>query len=149
MKLYTPKHAGLITDAKEGEYVMDLSDWQDLCDIMEGFNSFKELKARVAKRKLEEKVGIDYDGLRDIWNEERMPHGTLRETFNGVINIFGDRSTDGRPPKQLPKDLVLALLADQFGTTVRSVRPKLQAVITAGFLKEQYGMVQFPLHMLR
>jgi hypothetical protein len=149
MKLYIPKQVSLITDAKEDEHVMDLLDWQDLYDIMEMFDSFKELKARVAKRKLEEKINIEYEGLRGIWDEERMPHGTLRETFNGVINIFGDEATDGRPPKKLPKDRLVALLADQFGTTVRSVKPKLQAVITAGFLKEEYGAVIFPVHMIR
>jgi len=149
MKLYIPKKVELITDAKEDEYVMDLSDWQDLCDIMVFFESFKELKARVAKRKLEEKINIEYEGLRDIWDEGRMPHGTLRETFNGVINVFGDEADNGRPPKRLAKDRLLALLADQFGTTVRSVKPKLQAVITAGYLKEEYGAVLFPVHMIR
>lgn len=149
MKLHIPKQVGLITDAKEDEHVMDLMDWQDLYDIMEVFDSFKELKARVAKRKLEEKINIEYEGLKNIWDEDRMPHGTLRETFNGVINIFGDEATDGKPPKKLPRDRLAALLADQFGTTVRSVKPKLQAVITAGFLKEEYGAVIFPVHMIR
>jgi hypothetical protein len=149
MKLYIPKQVSLITDAKEDEHVMDLMDWQDLYDIMEVFDSFKELKARVAKRKLEEKINIEYEGLKNIWDEDRMPHGTLRETFNAVVNIFGDEATDGRPPKKLPKDRLVALLADQFGTTVRSVKPKLQAVITAGFLKEEYGAVIFPVHMIR
>ncbi|MCK9601264.1 MAG: hypothetical protein M0R06_19650 [Sphaerochaeta sp.] len=149
MKLYFPKQVSLITDAKEDEHVMDLSDWQDLYDIMEMFDSFKELKARVAKRKLEEKINIEYEGLKNVWDEDRMPHGTLRETFNGVINVFGDEANDGHPPKKIAKDRLTALLADQFGTTVRSVKPKLKAVITAGFLKEEYGAVIFPTHMIR
>lgn len=149
MKLHIPKQVSLITDVKENEHVMDLSDWQDLADIMEMFESFKELKARVVKRKLEEKINIEYEGLRGIWDEERMPHGTLRETFNGVINVFGDESDNGHPPKKLPKDFLLALLADQFGTTVRSVKPKLKSVIVAGYLKEEYGSVIFPTHMIR
>ena len=149
MRLYIPKQVSLITDAKEDEHVMDLLDWQLLQDIMEGFDSFGELKARVDKRKLEEKINIDYEGLRNIWNEDKMPHGTLRETFNGVINVFGDEADNGRPPKKLPRDRLEALLADQFGTTVRSVRPKLRAVVIAGFLKEEYGAVMFPVHMLR
>jgi hypothetical protein len=149
MKLYTPKQVALVMDAKEDEYVMGLSDWQILQDIMEVYNSFEELKHQVSMRKREEKIAIRHSGLADIWDEGKMPKGTLRETFNGVINIFGDLGEEGHPAKKVLTERLLALLADEYGSTVRSVKPKYLAVRSAGFVKEDYGATVFPVHMMK
>lgn len=148
MKLYTPRQVTLVMDAGEDEHVMDLNDWQILQDVMDVYNSFEELKHQVSMRKREEKIRIRHAGLEDVWNEEKLPKGTLRETFNGIINVFGDQGEDGHVAKSVPTDKMLALLADEHGTTVRSVRPKYRAVVVAGFVRENYGTTVFPTHML-
>lgn len=151
MKLYIPRHLTMAMDAKEDEYVMSIDDCIALKEVMEGYDSFEDLKRAVAKNLKGEKVEIRYEGLYDIWDEGKMPHGSMRANLNAVINVFGRHSSmeDGKVSKSIAKDVMYAQVADEFGVEFKTGKMRVNGLLKGGYLREEYGRVLFPTHLMR
>lgn len=150
MRLYVPKLMIDPKDAKDDEYIMSLDDALKLKEVMEHFASFDELKRLVAKNYKKEKINIRYPGLKDIWKETKLPQGSLRETFNAVVNVFGrEGSEHGRVKDKLAKQFLIARVADEFGIEMKTAKQKVLALVAGGYLEEgDYGFYLFPQELM-
>jgi hypothetical protein len=151
MKLYIPKNFQLVADAPADSHVMDANDALILQEIMELFQDFESLKRCVSKNFKKEKIIIRDESLRDIWDEDKLPKGSLRETFNAVINVFVDHAneaTDGEIEHSIQRDMMIARIADEFGVQQKNAKDKLTALENGGYVKNEFGCTAFP-HALR
>lgn len=149
MRLYVPRNMTMPMDAKEDEYVMTMEDCLDLKAMMEHFDSFEELRKCVGKNFKKEKIKVRFSGLEDIWDESRLPKGSLRETFNAVLNVFGDISGGGKIKGQIPTNIVTARVADEFGVEFKTAKTKMKALMHGLFLREELGKIQFPIEFIK
>ena len=150
MKLYVPKNWPMPTDVKEDQHPMDLSDMLMLKEIMEQFEDFEQLRRCVAKNYKKEKVQIRYPNLATIWDESKLPNGSLRDTFFAVINVFGGSVPAGCPIKdRLPYPMLVARVGDEFGCEYKTAKGKVTSLKNGKYLKEEFGQILFPKELMK
>ena len=89
-------------------------------------------------------IEIRYPAFRDM----RIPPGPAGETVAAILNVFGDSANGTKAPEALVYKVLVAKLAGEMGISSRTANDKLNTLIRAGHLKERYGTVLFPKHLM-
>lgn len=89
-------------------------------------------------------IEIRYPAFRNM----RMPPGPSAETLAAVVNIFGDLANGTHAPSKLSYKFLVARLVDEMDISSRTAKDKLNTLLHAHHLKQDYGMILFPKHLM-
>jgi hypothetical protein len=78
----------------------------------------------------------------------KMPPGPSADTLAAVLNVFGDSANGTKAPSGLPYKRLVAKLADEMIVNYRTAKGKLDTLLRAGHLKQEYGNVLFPKQLM-
>jgi hypothetical protein len=89
-------------------------------------------------------IEIRYPAFRDM----RMPPGPSGDALAAVLNVFGSSGNGTHAPSKLSYKFLVARLVDEMDISSRTAKDKLNTLLHAHHLKQDYGMILFPAHLM-
>lgn len=144
MRLHVPRNVSLVFDVKEDEYVMTMSDWLILQEVMEYCKDFEDLKRLVGKVKAKTNIELRYPGMK----MKSIPTGIMGDSYITLLNCWGDYVEDVLEGKSFPAvieiDVIVARMSEEMNVSVATAKKRLDQLKQAKYIKCEYGTVLFP-----
>ena len=81
---------------------------------------------------------------------ESYPEGQVGDWLIAVLNVFGQIGVkEEGVPEKLDRNRLLALMCMEMDVTDKVAKDRLRTLKNGRWLKEEYGCVKFPVHLLR